>query len=472
MRIAISDLARLSSVARSESRELARLSSVAVVVGIVAACSVPVVEFTPIQRDLVAEVPVTPRRELDVLFVIDDSITMADKQLSFRNNVPSLLNRLSQLEGGLPNVHFGVASTDMGVKASQGVPGPSLPPTCNGAGDNGNLQTNNAPVTGVFISDIKQPDGSRVTNYTGSLASVLGTMTALGVNGCGFEQPFASMRAALGNNPTNQGFLRTNAFLAVYFLTDEDDCSARDPELFTPDETGPFGPLNSFRCTRFGVECSQGGASPDEMNKEGMKDDCFASGDSGLDSADMFASFLKGLKARPEDVIVGGLMGDARPVIVQLEGNPLEPGVKESCTYTGSGGTSEIADPGIRIESLFDLFPDRASFGSICAVDTRSSLDAYGEMILRAMGSPCINVNLFDTNNELPGIQPDCNVEDFVGDESVFVPDCLDAPPTCWRLVVDQVLCPNADHLKLVVNRAPGPVDPATITRMACRLEQ
>jgi hypothetical protein len=42
-------------------------------------------------------------------------------------------------------------------------------------------------------------------------------------------------------------------------IADEDDCSVRDPALLGPDSQ-QLGPLQSFRCTQFGVVCD-----PDDL---------------------------------------------------------------------------------------------------------------------------------------------------------------------------------------------------------------
>ena len=59
----------------------------------------------------------------------------------------------------------------------------------------------------------------------------------------------------------------------VVFIADEDDCSFQSSTLLGP-ESAALGPLQSFRCTRFGVTCDVGGTSPDTMNQVGTKDQC------------------------------------------------------------------------------------------------------------------------------------------------------------------------------------------------------
>jgi len=54
-----------------------------------------------------------------------------------------------------------------------------------------------------------------------ALSASVGCVSAVGVTGCGIEQPLEAMRSAL----ETPGFHRDNAVLAVVIVTDEDDCS-------------------------------------------------------------------------------------------------------------------------------------------------------------------------------------------------------------------------------------------------------
>src|SRR5262249_2050771 len=68
---------------------------------------------------------VADTRDIDILFLIDDSPSMGDKQTNIRNNFSSFIDVLASIEGGLPNVHIGVISPDLGTKgAADAVPGP------------------------------------------------------------------------------------------------------------------------------------------------------------------------------------------------------------------------------------------------------------------------------------------------------------------------------------------------------------
>src|SRR5690606_18070119 len=80
--------------------------------------------------------------------------------------------------------------------------------------------------------------------------------------GCGFEQQLESMLKAVTPSSSavsfvmgtqgqadraNAGFLRPDAMLAVVVLTDEEDCSAADAELFNP-SSGVYGGSLNLRC--------------------------------------------------------------------------------------------------------------------------------------------------------------------------------------------------------------------------------
>lgn len=426
----------------------------------------------------VTEFPVTVNRNIDMLFVVDDSGSMQDKQANLANNFPNFINVLNAQEGGLPDIHLGVVTTDMGTSASSGAPGPGIGTVgqggCANTGDDGVLQTNGAAVTGKFISDIRQTDGTRLKNYTGDLATVFAQMAKVGATGCGFEQPLAAMRRALANTTANPGFLRPDALLAVVFLTDEDDCSAKTASLFAAGDTGALGPLNSFRCTRFGVTCAQGGTTTDEMNQIGTKSGCTASTTSTVvESISVFRDFLLGLKSDPRKVVVGGIMGNTTPFAVeQRQINSMSTiALARSCTYQGATGV-EVADPGVRMKAFFDAFPDRSTSTTICQPDLSAGLTQIATLLNRAVGSPCVNsAILADVDASTPGLQPDCLVDDKAGSMTTPIAACR-SPETapCWKLVSDPVKCPALDNLRLEIVRSEAP-RPDTVTTMRCILE-
>lgn len=397
--------------------------------------------------------PINLNRDVDILFVVDDSGSMADKQQSLRDNFPNFINVLNTIQGGLPDVHIGVVSSDMGTKAEQdATPAPRIDPVgqggCADSGDDGRLQVGAAPVTGTFISDIKQTDGSRVRNYTGDLATVFGQMASLGAGGCGFEQHLHSMRRALDNNPANAGFIRPDAFLAVIFLADEDDCSMAHTTLLGPDG-GPLGPRQSFRCTRFGVKCDVGGANDTEMNAIGVKSQCKPDEASAhVESVTKYVNFLKGVKEDDNKIIVAGIMGNLDPFAVEMRtiNNQSQPALAHSCTFNGPTGP-QFADPPVRLQFFLDQFPNRSTATTICQADLSGGLQLIGELLKESIGNPCITGKLLDTNPDQAGIQPDCTVSyitNFGKPNAVETPlqQCGVGPEPCWEIQKDIANCP------------------------------
>src|SRR4029077_20278581 len=58
---------------------------------------------------------VITNRNLDLLFMIDNSSSMRLSQANLETNFPTFMNVLKGLPGGLPNIHVAVISSDMGA---------------------------------------------------------------------------------------------------------------------------------------------------------------------------------------------------------------------------------------------------------------------------------------------------------------------------------------------------------------------
>src|SRR6266516_4025975 len=91
-----------------------------VVLGLIAGCpsrSVGVVDpdQAPVEYK---DIPVEFNRDIDILFVIDDSPSMADKQANLVANFHRFVETLQTIEGGLPNVHIAVVTSDLGTKGA------------------------------------------------------------------------------------------------------------------------------------------------------------------------------------------------------------------------------------------------------------------------------------------------------------------------------------------------------------------
>ena len=416
----------------------------------------------------VAQLPVTVNRDVDVLVMIDDSPSTADKQNNLKQNFPAFINALSSLPGGLPNLHLGVVTSDLGTSATEDpTPGPSIgsgPGACTGHGKNGVLQTFGAPVTGNFVTDIKNPDGSRMTNYTGTLADAFSAMASAGSAGCGFEQPLEAIRLALDPATTaNAGFLRPSAALAIIVLTDEDDCSASHTALFGTDTT-TLGPLQSFRCTRFGVTCDQGGSTTDAMNQPGQKVACHDN-TSGTYLTDVarYATYIKGLKSSPTSIVFGAIVGPPDPFAVELRtppgGGSAIPALAHSCQYTDASNSTEVADPAVRIAELANQFT-RAEVDTVCQQDLSAAEAAIAHQIGQLAGDTCLTRDI--------ATPPTCQATIHSASGDTALASCGTSAADCFSIVADATACPAGQHFKVTLTWGTAP-PPDGVVSVRCK---
>ena len=433
------------------------------------------------------DIPVTVNRDIDILFVIDDSPSMLDKQTNLKANFPNFINVLNTIEGGLPNVHIGVVTSDLGTKgAGDGQPGPSIgsgPGACSGQGKQGNLQTYGTTlVTGSFISDTKNTDGTRSTNYTGALSAAFSAIASAGAGGCGFEQHIEAAKRALNNNPANAGFLRPTAYLAVIFIADEDDCSMEHSSLLGSD-TATLGPLQSFRCTRFGITCDQGGTDQGAMNQVGPKGQCHSNeGSAYLTKIADYTTFFKGLKSDPNNVIMAAIAGTTTPVETELRAPPgggtAIPALAHSCTYVDASNATEVADPPVRIKQLLDSFPNRSTFSTICQQDLSGGLTLVAQLLKSVLGSPCIDGTLstpydcsvsdvtnYGKANQMETVLPACSACTDLSQPCANAASSTNKP--CWAIETDAMNCTAKQHLTLKIERSQAPA-PDTHTVSYC----
>ncbi len=363
-------------------------------------------------------------KAVDILFVVDNSESMKHEQANLAQQFPRLIGALRspKLGGKLPNIRIGVVSTDLGTGGS----GP-----CSPGGDGARLQRT-AKAAGCTATPkepwISYQEGktnvrnSKAKDPVAQIQQAFSCVAQLGISGCGFEQPLEVARRALdpvGN--VNPGFLRNNpaagndALLAVIFITDEDDCSAANPQLFDRNQ-GAFGPFTSFRCFSHGVTCDcTGGACP--PGQLGPRKKCRPSG-KHLHNVKRYIDFFKNLKKTPDGkqnysrVIMAAIAGDTDRVNVAMEDGA--PTVNARC---GNGFPAKTA-PAIRLKHLVHAFAHELSprevaavkagkkvpyfvdakgtwreenFTTICSADFSTALRRIGETIVANLGTVCLD---------------------------------------------------------------------------------
>lgn len=348
---------------------------------------------------------------------------MAAEQEALRAQLPRLIERLATHRPyPITDLHVGVVSTDMGIA------GVDLPPSCLAdGGDDGRLQ--HSPSTALAPSctaSYPQYQSYDVrSNNLEEAAEAASCTVALGVGGCGFEQPLESAFKALSPRDGyfrfisttlegtygrgdvleaeggNLGFLRNDpddpSMIAVVLLTDEDDCSVYDTDHLRPNNQLPED--SPYRNEDINLRCF--------FHKEFM--------------FDLTERYLKGLRAlRPgrEDLVFFSVIAGVPADLVDSEAlknvsfedsgsrerfyetilddprmqEALDPttmpgsgqgNLKPSCSRTIPGETyPATAFPPRRLVELARQFGEQGFVQSICQDDLEEAISAIADRLL------------------------------------------------------------------------------------------
>jgi hypothetical protein len=412
-------------------------------------------------------------RKLDLLFMIDNSLSMQPLQDKLAKNLPVLVQGLTALPGGLPDIHIAVVSSSVSPGMLMGVQGcrpgdvdnGAFRHTFNPANIANHPECNGLTLNGNFI----KAEAGQQPNFTGPIETVFGCIALLGQAGCGFEYQLGSIEIALDPQnpiPGNAGFLRSDAFLGIVLLTNEDDCSApSNTHLFddvTSTSAGQWGRLMSYRCTEFGILCN--GQKPPHtlppMQTEALTG-CVSAEDKGeLVPISEFEDFLLALKHGDRSkILIASISGAPTPFAVSTyqsrssttpdPKDPMAPGLVPSCVATNG---TDYSDPGVRIAQVVNdlggvLF-------SICADDYSPAMAQIAQALGHLLGPECLPSNIV---NNASGA-PDCAVVNHVyaadgTSTGVVVPYCnVTAPPypsPCWQLLDSPANCGTQKMFKV-----------------------
>jgi len=290
--------------------------------------------------------------KIDLLFVIDNSGTMAAEQLNLALNFPRLVDRLETLEdsGGNvvnPDVQIMVTTTDFGnplctpfqpdgYEPARGAPTVS---GCNtriadftGLGSNPDAVpeacTTVCPTDIVpadpFISfgpngnnvppDIDPADINGDGMLDSAVAQALSCIGPQGINGCGYEAQLETMLQALNPNADwNTGerpFLRDGALLAIAMVTDEVECSVKDYSIMEDEAFQETNPDNANKQASSAI-CWNAGVSCNGPDANGIYSDCTSINDQKLQPIERYTQYLVDdlRENQNKEVIMLGILG-------------------------------------------------------------------------------------------------------------------------------------------------------------------
>jgi hypothetical protein len=422
--------------------------------------------------------------ELDLLFMIDDSPSMASMQQKLLAQLPTFMQVLQSLPVP-PSLHVAVVSSDMGAHSDTDI-------GCTELGDNGVFHyapegmctDTTLAAGGTYLSDA---DG--VADFTDPIATVFQCIALLGDTGCGFGHQLASIDRALGadgNGPppaATGAFLRPEAYLDIVMLTNEDDASApQNTTIFSlnghpQNVTNPDGPLTDYRrnggprgphlCqdpesgnpAAYGTPPilvpadAQGTAAAPALNLVNCKDN--DSGSSAFIPVSKFVSDIKALKLDPDNQIaVSGIIAPAEPVEIgwypPTEGQDLAPGElwpdeMHSCGARGGDKVSPNAtqftadgsfgDPGIRLTQFLNSFPNSVA-ASICDSGYAEAMTNIAQRLGVLVAPPCITESIATDAQGQPRCSVIENATNGATTAKTAIPNCNEngevAP--CWTL--------------------------------------
>jgi len=322
--------------------------------------------------------PIVPPTALDVLFVVDNSGSMTEEQTSLAMQLPRFY---AELGDRYDSVHVGVITSDMGT-------GGFRVPTCTepNFGDDGVLRTTgNTAIPGCMATypSFLRYDSS--TSDPAAFATDTTCVTVVGTGGCGFEQQLESMLKAVTSSTTgstgsfdgtfgmgtsghadgaNAGFLRPDADFALVLVTDEEDCSALDPELFNPASSVYSGDLN-LRCFSF-----PGAVQPVERYTDGLL--------AGRDPRRLHYLLIAGVLPELTGTDFDAILAD--PSMEERIDPDMPSRLFPSCNVAGRGFAFAPRRM-VELGRQLDRRGAEASIQSICQADFTPAFDALLDML-------------------------------------------------------------------------------------------
>jgi hypothetical protein len=425
-----------------------------------------------------ATLQLTVNKDVDILFVIDNSGSMGEEQANLATHFGALVGVLEAPDVEA-NYRIGVTTSDngnpwcpLGTTTPEG--GNLVLSSCksrigdfifNDSVDVQDLACNDIctlteaelevvpTATDVDANLVARPwlesiEGNKNIPAETDTAEAFKCFGPQGVNGCGFESQLESMYFSLTRNFTegqaNYGFLRDGAILAIVIVTDEVDCSYNKDwaDIFEQDGNKVFwsDPAASFPtsavCWNAGVECTgdpSGYDSCEPVNKDingniGANDD-----DAVLHPMSRYIDLIQGIEDAKknldpdQEVIVALIGGVSEGGDVFYADDLIDPvfqdsfGIGAGCTAAGN----VTAVPPVRMRVFTDTFTPDNMF-SICSLDYTPALEQIAAKIRDQIEPACYSQCVEDTDLSTAVLEPDCTVEqESPGIEGLQLQECM-----------------------------------------------
>lgn len=460
-------------------------------------------------------VPIGSSLEADILFVVDNSLSMAPRQAKLAAAMPAFVDAL-----GLLDYRIGITTTDSGnprcnpddtgpergelvltsclerVAAGEfELPGifEDVSEACTAACALGDADLPIKPTATHASNGALAPrKWVEVRGQGGNLPDGVSPAQALqcfmpqGVTGCGFESHLESMFTALARSSdvgsaSNFGFMRPQASLSVVLFSDETDCSPAPgfEEIFTthkvfwedPDAPAP----TSAVCWNAGVRCEGPGPlyagcaaeNHDLQGNPGVSDEAAV-----LQPVSRYVEFLQAIEeqkrvfdpfAEVRVLMIAGVppgyethqselvYEDAVDPQVQLDF-----GIGHGCIDAESLG----AVPPVREREVAEAFAvdENRDIFSICDSDYSAALAAIATRIADQLRPACMPLCVADFDPGTSVIEPNCQVfeVDHAAQNRIEVQKCEEVDGN-WTVPAGATVC----FAELIDpgNQTPSPLD-------------
>ena len=405
----------------------------------------------------------------DLIFMIDNSSSMAPKQEKLKKQLPKMISELRDpTDGSLPDLRVAIITSDLGTGgvATSGPCGSKsfADGTVSAYGDRGRFQMVGASACGVRPgAEWLEYYRHQPVNYAGELEDVFACLVGnLGFSGCEQEHPLQAFEFALGlateGSVGQAAMVRPDANLGLIFVTDEDDCSAATNDGIFADNPSLGHESPSLRCATRAHLCNgqnldvfppgyptsgpyeaplekcsaRMDACPNATDGTGAFDTSVPTYCSPLKSISHLVDEIRSLKPVPdEQIAVVGIFGwppydqmaKARYKIDQIpnpsagEGDsPTVYDLWPVCYDPDHLPSNEKvydpvaagwgATPGLRLASFIDGFGSNGMKFSICERDFGPAMNMFQPV--REVIPLCLDKKLVDTDQTRPGLQAAC----------------------------------------------------------------